>query len=503
MVLQRDLPVRIWGNAPAGSEITVRFNNAEKVCISSENGKWEIVLPPMHTSSSGETMNVSCSNRIHQSSAKFKNILIGDVWLCGGQSNMKMHLSETDMERTELFSLEDSDIRVTQIPARVAGRPMEDLSAVWERVAPDNAHRLPALPFYFAREIRKEINVPVGLISAAHGHTPIEAWISQEALISNTSSRKTVEQWKAALNRTPGLIDRLWDDLESIRRRRKESGYEEKFAAWYTEAKSMKSRGLPPPPQPERLTGPGDTWSPTVLYNGMIAPLFPFVLRGIIWYQGETNAILGNSYLYRELFPLLIRSWRNSWNSELPFYFVQLANHDDVQTDNADDKWAELREAQCMALKIPGTGMVVAIDVGERMEIHPKNKNSVGKRLARLAVAGTYGKKTVASAPLYESMTPEGSRCRIRFAPHEIPISLKISKGGNGLEIAGDNQVYLPAEAEISDNTLLVWNDTVKTPVAVRYAWAADPACSLFGPDDLPVSPFRTDNWTRHTEVAN
>ncbi len=512
MVLQQGVPVPVWGWAEPGEKIIVSFSGQTKEAVAGNEGnpssskdsavaRWMVTLDPLKASSTPQPMTVSSSKITQSSNHKITNILVGDVWLCGGQSNMKMRLCDTDMDKRELANLADGSMRISQIPERVAGRPMEDISTAWMSVSPDTAPGLPAVPYYFAHELRRKLNVPVGLIVAAYGYTPIESWIPEEALMSSPETRESLGTWKSLLEKSPGLINHLWDDHAAILKQRKDSGYNEKFAAWYQRAKELKAQGLPLPPQPERPTGPGDPWSPTVLYNGMIAPLLHYALRGVIWYQGETDAIFGKSFLYRQTFPKLIDSWRKAWGiPELPFYFVQLANHDDVQSENADEKWAELREAQARALKIPHTGMAVTIDVGDKMDIHPKKKAQVGERLARLALADTFGRKIIASAPLFKSMAIEGGRCRIRFSPEGSPIFLRPSNGRNGLEIAASDRNYLPAEAVVDDNSLIVWKDGLKSPVAVRYAWAADPVCSLFDAEDLPISPFRTDDWPLFTE---
>jgi len=423
----------------------------------------------------------------------FENILIGEVWLASGQSNMKMTIAATDMSRAELDTLEDPFLRVTEIPMRVAARPESEVNTSWQAISPEMAPKCSSTPYYFARYLREKLNAPVGMVVSGQGHTPIEAWTDHETLSGLEPGRELLQKWEEQLRQTPEFVQELMLSYQAITKKQQEQDYGPRFTQWYEQAKQTHAQGQPIPTQPERATGPGDPWSPTVLFNGMIAPLIPFAIKGVIWYQGETNAIFDSADLYRQVFPEMIKSWRKLWGQEdFPFYFVQIANHEDVQTENADRKWAELRDAQTSALQLENTGMVVAIDIGETMNIHPQDKSSVGRRLANLALAKTYGFDNIAcDIPKVKSVRVNDSECILSFEPEKPCILLRCPAKGTGFELAGQGGQFLPAQARLEGNQLYVWSDSVPKPAFIRYAWAADPSCSLFSSNELPLAPFR------------
>jgi sialate O-acetylesterase len=288
------------------------------------------------------------------------------------------------------------------------------------------------------------------------------------------------------------IVNRYKEALAVYPKAKKE--YDEKLAQWKKDAEKAKAEGTKVPPRPSEPLGPESPWAPAGLYNAMIATLTPYTIRGAIWYQGESNA--GRAYQYRELFPAMIKSWWKAWpQGEFPFLYVQLANYMQAKDEPGNSTWAELREAQLMTLDLPNTGMAVIIDIGEADNIHPKNKQDVGKRLALWALARTYDKKVVYSGPLYKSMDTKDNKIVLHF--DYVGGGLVAKDGGplKGFAIAGQDQRFVWADARIEGDTVVVSSDKVAEPIAVRYAWADNPVCSLYNKAGLPASPFRTDFW--------
>jgi len=353
--------------------------------------------------------------------------------------------------------------------------PLEDTEGQWTLCSPQSVGDFSAVGYFFGREIHKALGVPVGLIHSSWGGTPAEAWTSLPYLEGDPDYQPIIERWKLNLANYPKAI----------------KDYEAKLAEWQSAAEKAKAEGKPAPPAPWKPAGPEYPGRPAVLYNGMIAPLIPYAIQGVIWYQGEANA--GRAYQYRRLFPTMIRNWRKAWGQgNFPFLFVQLANY---EPGNLNEEWAELREAQLMALQLPSTGMAVAIDIGNPKDIHPRNKQEVGRRLALTALAKVYGKNIEYSGPMYRGMSIEGGAIRLRF--DHVDGGLLAMGGGplKGFTIAGEDRKFVPAEAVIEGETVVVRSPEVAHPVAVRYAWAINPTCNLYNKAGLPASPFRTDDW--------
>jgi len=334
------------------------------------------------------------------------------------------------------------------------------------------------------------------VIVASSGHTPAQGWMSREALSGDPLLAKLLEPWDAELAREPEALKSLAPYRALLGKAF--SRWNRETSAWLPLAQAARAAGQPLPPQPQYPQGLGNAHWPTVLYNAMIAPLAPLSIRGAIWYQGETNAIHGESWLYRRMMPALIADWRRLFgNPRLPFLYVQLANHADVQCDSPRENWAELREAQLMALAIPDTGMAVTIDLGETTQIHPRNKRDVGVRLALAALRRAYGQEVIDSGPIYRAMTVRGNACQVTFDHADGGLVLR---GQEGFEVAGSDRRWLAAEARVEAGQLLVSSAQVPAPVACRYAWSDDPPCTLYNGAGLPASPFRTDDWPRHTQ---
>jgi sialate O-acetylesterase len=356
-----------------------------------------------------------------------------------------------------------------------------------------------AVGYYFARELYRRLKVPIGVIDSSWGATPAEAWTSRSALEADLSLQPILWNWKKILLEYPHAMDK----------------YRKQLHDWENQAAKAKTLGEAEPHRPFPPLGSGhfntfDThydaqnqWTPSGLFNAMIAPLTPFSIRGAIWYQGETNAEPYRALEYRRLFQATISDWRRAWDQgPFPFLFVQLANFRDQesiglygQSNSSESPWALLRESQMMALALPNTAMVVAIDIGDATDIHPKNKQEVGRRLSLQARCLAYGEAVVSSGPIYRGLMLEGDRIRVRFDNAGTGL---IAKGGTlqGITIAGRDRKFVRAEARVEGNTVVVWSAEVPHPLAVRYAWADNPVAALFNREGLPASPFRTDDWS-------
>jgi sialate O-acetylesterase len=469
MVLQRNTTVPVWGWADRGEKVTLEFAGQTASIKPGLNGRWEIRLKPLKAGGPFE-MKVSGKNTI-----LIKNVLVGEVWLCSGQSNMAMEVKSclnADKEmaaatypRIRQFQVKRAKAKGNQDEVPAAGSDEQSWLNTWIECSPATVGDFTGVGYFFARDLYKDLDVPIGLIHSSWGGTAAEAWTCLCKLESDPELKPIADQWPAYNN------DESWL-----------KGEYEKFTA---EAAKAKAEGKPAPLYFNQ---------PAVLHNAMIAPLEPFAIRGALWYQGESNAY--RAYQYRKLFQAMIENWREEWREgDFPFLFVQLANY-----DAGSNTWAELREAQTMALRLPNTGMAVITDIGEAKDIHPKNKQEVGRRLSLIARAKVYGEKLTFSGPLYRSMTVEGARCAVSFDYPGDGLTVRGGEALKGFMIAGADQKFVEAEAKIEGNRVMVWSDKVTAPVAVRYAWSDNPQeANLYnriGQDlGLPASSFRTDTW--------
>lgn len=463
MVLQRDVPARIWGTAAVEEPVTVRFRGQELKTAGDELGRWSVHVWPGEAGGPFELRIEGPNNRV-----VVDDILVGDVWVASGQSNMEWPMSRSRDADKEIAAATDPNIRFFRVMHKVSDVPLEDVQGPgWRAAAPDTMRDASAVAWFFARSLQRHLKVPIGVIQSAWGGTPAEAWTSGRALAADPALQPAFTEWARVL-----------------------AAYPEASAAYMRRVKEWENSGSkgnrPAPPQ-----GPGHQWQPAGLYNGMIAPLTPYAVRGFIWYQGESNATPARAHYYHRLFSTMIRDWRRAWGlGELPFLFVQLANYGKVAPDN---KWAELREAQTETLALRNTGMAVTIDIGDPQDIHPTNKQDVGARLALAARTIAYGERgLVYSGPLYRQATREGSAMRVWF--DHTGGGLK-SNGGElrGFTIAGRDGRFAPATARIEKNTVVVSSPDVPQPVSVRYGWEASPELNLFNAEGLPASPFRSD----------
>ncbi len=462
MVLQQRAPVPVWGWADDGEVITVKFRG-QKVTTTAKDLKWCAVLRSLKAGGP-DVLTVSTKNQTIQ----LANVLVGEVWVCSGQSNMEFPLSRAFEAEGDVASATNAQIRLFKVPKNRQDSPTVVLKSAWEECSPQKAASFSAVGYYFGRDLQQARKVPVGLIGTYWGGTPAEAWISRPALEQNARYQSEILDTGAAAAKT-------WRQAM------------ETYTAEKAEAKKDGKEFT--------KKAPGQPWGGSELYNGMIAPLFPYAIKGAIWYQGESNA--GRAEQYRSLFPDMIRCWRRSWGQpDFPFICVQLAPFRAIKDQPGESDWAELRDAQLLSTKVlPNAGMAVITDVGEQKDIHPKKKAPVGARLALAARGIAYGEKIEYSGPVYKGMKVSGDKVVLSFS--HVGKGLEARDGDlDGFAICGEDHKWVWAKAQIQpDNTVAVSSSEVAKPVAVRYGWADFPVVNLWNKDGLPATPFRTDEF--------
>jgi len=480
MVLQQGMKVPVWGTADPGEEVTVTCHGQRVSGKADAQGKWMVHLEPLTANTEGTDLTVAGQDTI-----TLRNVLVGEVWVGSGQSNMEFPVAASRDAEPEIAAANYPSIRLFTVEKAVADRPLDDCKGAWAPCSPQTVGDFSAVAYFFGRELHRRLGVPVGLIDSSWGGTPAESWTSRGTLVSHPNLKYMVDNWDNLAADYPRALEE----------------YNKQLKAWEQAAADAQAKGEAAPAKPNEPANPANPWRPASLYNGMIAPLLPYAIRGAIWYQGESNA--GRAYQYRELFPTMIRDWRQSWQEgDFPFLFVQLANFMAAQPNPGDSAWAELREAQSMTLRLANTGMAVIIDIGDAVDIHPRNKQDVGYRLALWPLALVHGERIEYSGPLYESMSVEGERIRLRFTHVDGGLVARSGPPLKGFAIAGEDRRFVWANAQIEGDTVVVWSDQVASPAAVRYAWADNPICNLYNRDRLPASPFRTDDWPGVTADA-
>lgn len=486
MVVQRDSEVAIWGTTDPQAPVVVAFRGAVAKTTADAAGRWRVAIPAGAADGAGHTLVIESG----ASRRAIDDVLVGEVWLASGQSNMVFTMNRVPAYADLIAEADFPQIRMFNAAQTTAFEPQDDIEGQWTAASPETVPQYSAVAFFFARRLHQQLGVPVGVIKTAWGGKPVETFTSREALKTNPKTRALVERAVAA--------DQAYDS------ERAKQQYERRLAAWEAadaawKAKPADSRGRRPrrPAAPKR---PLDTeGQPGVLFNAMIHPFVGYTLRGAIWYQGEANAKPG-AVPYDETLPLMIADWRERWQQDFSFYFVQLANFREPTREPGDnDPWPLLQDRMRKVLATtPKTGMAVINDVGEANDIHPKNKHDVGERLALWALAKDYDQPLVFSGPLLAAHRVEGSRIEVEF--EHVGEGLKSRDGAvlGRFEIAGDDKVWLWADARIVDkDTVAVSHPQVAKPVAVRYAWAANPVgANLVNSEELPASVFRTDDWT-------
>jgi sialate O-acetylesterase len=473
-VLQHGKPVPVWGTARSGDTVRVCFAGQTVKATADPDGRWLATLAPLVPSSIPADLTVTTSG----ATRTVRNVLVGIVWLASGQSNMVWTVGNSRDGELEILSAHWPLIREIKIDETVADEPATEVSSGgWLAASPETVSEFSGIAYSFARELHQILDLPVGIINAAWGSSSIEAWMPPEA-------------WDSRCDGAFGEIRDRWEKvLENYPERL--AVYEKELAQWEAERdaaqlarKSFKRKSPQPPP------GPGHQTTPSGLYNGMIHPLVPYALCGIIWYQGENNAV--RHHEYRSFFIYLITSWRARFREgDLPFYWAQLSRYfiSGIEANN----WALLREAQTRALALPATGQAVTIDIGNTSEIHPRNKLDVGRRLARLALNRLFDRPIVDSGPVFSRMESVPLGLRLHFI--HTAQGLCTPDGLSGFEIAGADRKWVRAEAEFDDESIIVRSSEVSNPVAARYAWMLPHEAGLFNSEYLPAVPFRTVDW--------
>ncbi|MEX2568297.1 MAG: sialate O-acetylesterase [Cyclobacteriaceae bacterium] len=445
MVLQRDQEIPVWGWSDGRERITVEFQEEKYRVRADKEGKWEL---KMNAFPAGGPYRLSVSTR--DETIVYENVLLGDVWLLGGQSNMEWALKNTNNGEDSIKLADYPNIRLFEVGRNLSLQPIDELpEAGWSVCTPETIENFSAIGYYFGKRIHADLDVAIGLLDINWGGTVSEAWTSSEALLTHNDFKE-----KVATNQVEGPKDFSDPDLRRP-----------------------------------------NNW-PTSLYFGMLEPVIPFGIKGALWYQGESNA--PRAYQYREIFPLMIQDWRKKWGQgDFPFIWVQLANYKQPSEVPTESDWAELREAQTMALSLPNTAQAVIIDKGEANDIHPRDKWTVGERLAKAAKKVAYGMDVVHSGPTFKSMKVEGDQIRISF--DHLGSGLKVDdKYGyvKGFSVAGEDKVFHWVKAQQDGNDVLLEAGHIDQPVAVRYGWADNPDdLNLYNQEGLPANPFRTDEW--------
>jgi sialate O-acetylesterase len=494
MVLQRGEAAVIWGWAEPNEKITVSgsWNSESWQVTADRDGKWMVKIEPPQAAGPYEmTIAGSASSpQAGKNTIVLKNILVGEVWICSGQSNMEMGIGLVNNARQEIAAAEYPQIRLFHVTLKSSGQPQTDVEGNWKVCSPENISTgniwegwpkgFSALGYFFGRELHKQLDVPVGLICSAWGGTRIEPWTPPVGFTLVSGLADVTKQIQQA-------------DAEYEKEIKKTMG---QFEQWDAAAKKALAEGKTAPSPPAWPKHPlDDSGKPTGLYNAMIHPLVPFAIRGAIWYQGEAN--LSEGMLYCEKMKALIGGWRKVWGQgDFPFYYVQLAPYRYRWGPPSPYKLPELWKAQTAALAIPNTGMAVTVDISSLDDIHPKNKQEVGRRLALWALAKTYGRSDlVYSGPAYKSMAVEGDKIRISFDYVGSGLATGDGREPTWFEIAGEDKNFVQAQAKIEGNTVIVWSDKVPKPVMVRFCWHEEAEPNFMNKEGLPAWPFRTDDW--------
>jgi len=481
MVLQCDRAIPIWGKADPGETVTVSFAGQKRTATADQEGKWLVHLSARRATAIPATMIVSGKNKI-----EIGNILVGEVWLVAGQSNMQRLLSETANGEQAIAAANHPSIRLFNVSRQVAFKHAPPPLARWQSCTPESVKQFSAAGYYFGVELANELKVPIGLINSSYGGSQAEAWTPVDYLLASPDLKPTVDRTK------------IWDD----ERPRVRVEYDEALKKWREESDKAKTAGAKPQPSPAVPDALREYRLASSIYDGMIAPLIPFMIRGALWYQGESNE--ARAQQYGLLLPTMIKAWRDRWGEgDFPFGIVQLPNYRDQKAEPADEAWSHVREAQRRsALSTRSSGLIVLIDIGEAHDIHPRNKIDVGRRMALWALADVYGRRLTKSGPVFRDAKIAGSQIVLTF--DEVGTGLKIHDGDklDEFAIAGADQKWVWAEAKIvGKNRVEVWSASVGQPLAVRYAFNNNPKHpNLTNETGLPAGPFRTDDWPGPTD---
>jgi sialate O-acetylesterase len=474
-VLQQNEPVRIWGTAAPGEGVTVQFAGQEKNTVTGDDGKWQVTLDPMSASSEPRDM-VFVSSIGNQKSA-ISNVVVGEVWLAGGQSNMASTMrSYSKVSQPDIDRANDPLLRMVTIP-RLDFAGQNSDRPQWQKVDPQNVAGFSASAYYFARNLREKMNIPVGIVACSVGATPAEAWMSRQTLEKSPDLKRILDAYEAQYRKEFS----------------NEKDYRQQYEKFVLAEKEYLKIRKGPRPQPPM--GPLNHKRPCGLHETMLTQTIPYTVRGVIWYQGENNATTKNGFHYRTVFPALIQEWREEFKNEtLPFLFVQLATFGPV-TDDAP-YWPELRDAQSWTEDhVKNTGMIVLVDGGEIDNIHPHSKDKAGYRLSLLARNMVYGEKNlICRGPRLKEAACKDETIELSFTDTGSGMVLK-PEADSAFEICGADKKYVPAEAKLADGKIIVSAKGITHPQHVRYGWKKWFVPTLFNAEGLPASPFRTDDF--------
>ncbi len=481
MVLQRGAKVPIWGTADPGETVTVRFARQVKTTKAASDGKWRVDLAPLPATDTPQTLTIAGTNTI-----EIKDALVGEVWLVAGQSNMQLTLPETANGDAVVAAANDPQLRLFNVSRKVAFRHADPPLARWLPASPESVKDFSAAGYYFGVEMRQALRVPIGIINASYGGSQAEAWTPVEYLLANPELKPCVDR------------EKVWNE----ERPRVQAEYEEKMKEWRAAADKAKEEGTRAPRAPAVPDALREYRIAASIYNGMIAPLIPFRIRGAFWYQGESNE--ERAQQYGILLPTMIRAWRERWGeADFPFGIVQLPNYRDPKPEPTDEAWSFLREAQRRtARSTKNAGLIVTIDIGEAHDIHPKDKLDVGKRMARWALAAVYRRPIAPSGPMYKSARARDGKIVVTFSDTGKGLRVRDGDRLDEFAIAGADRQWHWANAKIAGKDRVeVWSDAAPKPVAVRYAFNNNPRHpNLTNDTGLPAAPFRSDDWPGPTD---
>lgn len=476
MVLQRDADIPVWGWAGPNADVSVTFAGNTVTAKADGEGYWSTRLAPLPGSSHALQMKIASGSE----QLILSNIVMGEVWVCSGQSNMQWAVSQSYDPDLEIPTANYPNIRLISVPQVGTQELQNDFVGQWEICTPDTVGDFSAVGYFFGRQLHQTLGVPIGLIDNAWGGSAAEAWVDRSVLEADPKYADYIQQWE----KTEATFD--WDKA---------------VAAWKIKADEAKAAGKPAPRYPQNVLAgqhrPGNLW------NGVLNPIIGYGIRGAIWYQGESNS--SRAYQYDDLFSLMISEWRKAWGQgDFPFYWVQLADFRDEVAEPGESDWAELREAQSNTLSLPNTGQAVIYDIGEGRDIHPRDKQNVAKRLARIALAENYEMEIPYLSPSFSAMEVQGNKAILTFENVGSTLYTFDTKEAVGFAVAGEDKIWHWGTGILQGkDKVVVTSDAVAAPVAVRYAWSDNPVANLMSREGLPVIPFRTDDWPQITDPAN
>lgn len=483
MVIQQRQKFTVWGKADPHESVTVQIGADSAQTSAGEDGAWSLKLDGLKSGGPYD-MTVSGKNSI-----TVHNVAFGEVWVCSGESNMEFKVLAAANGAQEMADANLPMVRFFTVKHAASDKQKPDCEGSWSVCDPDTVGDFSAVGYFFAKELNRSMRVPIGIIQSAWGPSPAEAWTPKAVLEKNPLLHAAVARYDTAAAAYPAA----------------RSAYEAKLADWKSACAQAKAAGSPLPRAPIPPLPPGGPREPAALFNGMIYPLLRYPIRGVAWYQGESDT--ADPALYRVLFPAMIASWRSAWGmGDFPFLYVQLSDFLERHPQPGESRWADLRESQAAALATPKTGMAVTVDIGAEHDMHPPDKEDVGRRLAFIARSQVYGQPHVAaSGPSLAAASFSDGKATLSFTHAEE--GLKSESQGKtaplkGFALAGSDRHFVWADAEIHGNKVIVQSPQVPNPVAVRYAWADFPDATLYNKSDLPAAPFRTDSWTPDQEPA-